>query len=131
MGPSDEQTVRYLLEVLRLLIRASTWSSNGLLLEEDDNKNLLESVGSGMVEEGPSIKEITEFASFVSQRLDTLGMRNPQALEDMTKKYSNLISVSRLFQETGGSILPCDNERYDKKKSTEKRKTSLSTESSS
>lgn len=35
-----------------------------------------------------------------------MGRDNPDAVDGLVKKYSDLLSLSRLFQETGGSTLP-------------------------
>lgn len=35
-----------------------------------------------------------------------LGLVNPIAVDGLVKKYSDLLSLSRLFQESGGTTLP-------------------------
>ena len=109
-GPSEEITVQYMLEVLRLLIRASTWSPVSML-EASIRDNALPN--------GPGVMEIHEFSTFISTRLDDMGKTNPTALENLTRRYADLMSISRIFQETGGSVLPPVStvpERYDVKK---------------
>ena len=106
-GLSTEVTVRYMLDVLRLLIRASTWSPISMLEA---------SIRDNEFTQGPSISEIYEFSSFISSRLDELGKFDPEALENLTKRYADLMSISRIFQETGGNSLPAVSiapERYD------------------
>ena len=109
-GSSSEVTVQYMLDVLRLLIRASTWSPVSML-EATIRDNALPN--------GPSVTEIYEFSSFISSRLDEMSKTNPEALNKLTRRYADLMSISRLFQETGGNVLPPVStvpERYDVKK---------------
>ena len=115
-GPSAEVTVQYMLEVLRLLIRASTWSPISMLEAAIRDQALTN---------GPSVSEIHEFSSFISSRLDNLSHSNPEALHRLTRRYADLMSISRIFQETGGNILPPVStipERYDVKKRSNRAK---------